>query len=49
MQYVPLNFALMKNPFNWAILTLMVMIGGLALHLLVPADAVASVSAPKED
>ncbi len=45
MQYVPLNFALMKNPFNWAIVTLMVMIGGLALHLLIPADAIASAPA----
>lgn len=36
---IPLNFPMMKNPFNWAILTLMVVIGGLAIHLLFPTDA----------
>lgn len=39
MQYIPLNFALMKNPFNWIILTLMVLIGGLALNAIFPAAA----------
>lgn len=36
----PLNLAMMKNPYNWVILTLMVLIAGLALHLLItPAAA----------
>jgi len=34
MQWVPLNFALMKHPANWAIVTLMVLIGGTALSLV---------------
>lgn len=33
MNWVPLNFALLKNPFNWVIVTLMIVIAGLALHL----------------
>lgn len=36
MNYIPLNFGLLKNPFNWIIVTLMVVIGGLALHLIFP-------------
>jgi len=45
MQYIPLNFALMKNPLNWVILTLMVVIGGLALNAIFPGDAGSSPSA----
>jgi hypothetical protein len=32
---IPLNFALMANPLNWIIITLMVLMGGIALHLIV--------------
>jgi hypothetical protein len=32
---LPLNIEIMKNPYNWVILTLMVVIAGLALSLLV--------------
>lgn len=39
MDWLPLNLALMKNPYNWATLTLMVIIGGLALHLIFPDAA----------
>jgi hypothetical protein len=39
MNYIPLNFNLLSNPFNWVNVLLMVMIGGLALHLLFPPDA----------
>jgi len=43
--YVPLNFALLANPVNWVIVTLMVLLGGMALaHILQtkPADQSAS-------
>jgi hypothetical protein len=39
-KYIPLNFAIMANPFNWVNVLLMVLIGGLALHLILPPDAV---------
>jgi hypothetical protein len=29
-----INWALVRNPFNWAVVLLMVTIGGLALHLV---------------
>jgi len=29
-----LNFSLLKHPLNWVILLLMVLIGGIALHLV---------------
>lgn len=32
---IPLNLAIMANPYNWIVITLMVLIGGLALALLV--------------
>ncbi len=28
------NFRLLSNPFNWVTVTLMVIIGGLAIHLI---------------
>jgi len=31
---VPLNLALMRHPANWVIVTLMAMVGALALDLL---------------
>lgn len=30
----PLNFALLSNPYNWAVIVLMVAFGGLALGLI---------------
>lgn len=29
-----INVGIMSNPFNWVTLTLMVVIGGLAIHLI---------------
>jgi hypothetical protein len=34
MEYIPLNFRLMGNPANWAIITLMVMIAGIGVGLV---------------
>jgi hypothetical protein len=34
MDYVPLNIALMKNPYNWAVITLMVVIAGMGVALI---------------
>ena len=34
MERIPLNFALMANPWNWIVILLMVYILGLALSLL---------------
>lgn len=33
-KYLPLNFALMANPVNWVIITLMVALAGLGLALI---------------
>lgn len=34
--YIPINWGLAANPYNWIIVVLMVMVGGLALSLLFP-------------
>ena len=34
MEKIPLNFALLENPWNWAIVLLMVYIVGLAFSLI---------------
>jgi hypothetical protein len=34
MNYIPLNLALMGNPLNWVVITLMILLGGFALALL---------------
>lgn len=34
MKYVPLNFELLRNPYNWLVVGLMVAILGLAVHLI---------------
>lgn len=34
--YNPINTALIANPWNWAVVLLMVVIAGLGLSLLVP-------------
>lgn len=36
MDKIPLNFTLMKNPYNWIIITLMVAIAGAGLLLIFP-------------
>lgn len=34
MKYFPINFELIKNPYNWVVIVLMIVIAGLALHLI---------------
>lgn len=36
MDWIPLNFKLLANPVNWAIIILMLVIAGFALHILLP-------------
>ena len=36
---IPLNFALMSNPVNWVIITLMVVLAGLGLALIMNGTA----------
>jgi hypothetical protein len=37
--YIPLNFGLMSNPANWMIVTLMVLLAGMATAMIFhPAD-----------
>jgi hypothetical protein len=41
--FVPLNFGLLANPYNWIVISLMIAIGGLALGLIFhPANIVVS-------
>ena len=35
MDWVPLNFAILKNPVNWLTVLLMVMIGMFAYHAVI--------------
>lgn len=37
-KYIPLNFALMANPYNWIVVTLMVLIAGMALAAIFPTS-----------
>lgn len=34
MQYIPLNFDILKSPYNWLVVGMMVLIGGLAMNLI---------------
>lgn len=34
MSWLPFNFELLRNPYNWLVVALMVAILGLALHLI---------------
>jgi hypothetical protein len=34
MDYIPLNFALLRSPINWLIITLMVLLAGMAFTLV---------------
>lgn len=39
--YIPLNFAILRHPLNWLIITGIVMLGGMAASLIFhPADDV---------
>jgi hypothetical protein len=33
---LPINFVLLKNPANWVIVILTIVIGGFALHVVAP-------------
>jgi len=46
--YLPLNFALLSNPVNWAIVFLMVAMAGVALALIFTPTKI-SPSTPVED
>lgn len=37
--WVPLNLALLRNPYNWVVIVLMIVIAGLALHLIFSPSA----------
>lgn len=37
--YIPLNFALMANPVNWAIVILMIAIASLAIYHIFPKNS----------
>lgn len=39
MKYIPINFDLIRNPYNWVVIVLMVTIAGLALHLIFSSAA----------
>jgi len=36
MKWIPINWELIANPVNWAIILLMLAIGGIALHIVMP-------------
>lgn len=36
-EYIPLNFAIMANGYNWVVLTLMVVLAGMMLSTMFPA------------
>lgn len=36
MDFLPINWQLIGNPVNWAIIILMLLIAGYALHILLP-------------
>ncbi len=40
--YVPLNFELMRNPVNWVIITLMVLLAGIGLAFIVKHTVISS-------
>jgi hypothetical protein len=44
IDHIPINWGLIKNPYNWAVVTLMVAIGGITLGLIFhPANVADSV------
>lgn len=34
MNFIPINWAIIKSPYNWLAVSLMIVIAGLALHLI---------------
>lgn len=36
--YIPLNFGLMASPVNWIVITLIVVLAGMALAAILPTD-----------
>lgn len=38
MDWLPVDWNLLKNPINWVVVTLMILIAGFALRLIVPAN-----------
>lgn len=36
MEWLPINFILLKSPVNWLIVILTIIIGGFALHVVHP-------------
>lgn len=48
-KYLPLNFALLSNPINWAIVFLMVVMAGVALALIFKPTTNISPSTPVEE
>lgn len=39
MDWIPLNFALLRNPYNWVIVILMLLVAGLALAYVFPQNS----------
>lgn len=42
MGWVPLNFDLMKNPVNWIIITMMVLLAGIALAFVMKSTTISA-------
>lgn len=38
MNFLPINWQLIGSPVNWAIIVLMLLIGGFVLHLVLPTS-----------
>jgi hypothetical protein len=47
MNYMPLNFALMANPWNWAVIALMVAMFGFGVSLLQQLSSMPASEPPK--
>lgn len=39
ISYIPLNWELMKNPYNWVIIALMIALAGVGLLLIMKSTA----------
>lgn len=42
MKWIPLNTALMSNPWNWVMFTLMFLVASYAFAILLPDDTTAT-------
>ena len=47
LDYLPLNFQMMRHPYNWIVLILMVSIAGFGLALVFPSVAASPGAATK--